>query len=54
MKEKSNVLIILTDDLGYGDISCYGQKGYETPNIDYLARSIDDLMAGRYSIRFKL
>jgi len=34
---KTNVLIILTDDLGYGDISCYGQTAYETPNIDYLA-----------------
>lgn len=36
---KPNVLIILTDDLGYGDISCYGQTGYETPNIDYLAKN---------------
>lgn len=32
-----NVLIILTDDLGYGDISCYGQDQYKTPNIDFLA-----------------
>lgn len=32
-----NVLIILADDLGYGDLSCYGQKEYETPNIDKLA-----------------
>ncbi len=39
VKQKPNVLIILTDDLGYGDISCYGQKGYETPNIDYLAEN---------------
>ncbi len=38
-KQKPNVLIILTDDLGYGDISCYGQRGYETPNIDYLAKN---------------
>lgn len=34
---KPNVLIILTDDLGYGDISCYGQKNYSTPNIDKFA-----------------
>ena len=34
---KPNVLIILTDDLGYGDISCYGQTAYKTPNIDFLA-----------------
>jgi uncharacterized sulfatase len=35
--KKPNVIIILTDDLGYGDISCYGQKNYQTPNIDNLA-----------------
>ncbi|SNR43732.1 uncharacterized sulfatase [Lutibacter agarilyticus] len=35
---KPNVLIILTDDLGYGDISSYGQINYETPNIDKIAR----------------
>ncbi|WP_158293193.1 sulfatase-like hydrolase/transferase [Tamlana fucoidanivorans] len=31
---KPNVLIILTDDLGYGDISSFGQAIYKTPNID--------------------
>jgi arylsulfatase A-like enzyme len=36
-EQKPNVLIILADDLGYGDISCYGQKNYQTPNIDKLA-----------------
>jgi arylsulfatase A-like enzyme len=36
-KTSPNVLIILTDDLGYGDISCYGQKNYQTPQIDKLA-----------------
>jgi arylsulfatase A-like enzyme len=36
-KQRPNVLIILTDDLGYGDISCYGQEAYKTPNIDKLA-----------------
>jgi uncharacterized sulfatase len=34
-----NVIIILTDDLGYGDISCYGQLKYKTPNIDNLAEN---------------
>jgi len=34
---KPNVLIILTDDLGYGDISAYGQKSYKTPHIDNIA-----------------
>ncbi len=32
-----NVIIILADDLGYGDISCYGQTNYQTPNIDNIA-----------------
>ncbi len=35
--QKPNVLIILTDDLGYGDISCYGQEHYTTTHIDKLA-----------------
>jgi arylsulfatase A len=36
-KNKPNVIYILADDLGYGDLSCYGQKRFETPNIDRLA-----------------
>jgi arylsulfatase A-like enzyme len=35
---KPNIVIIYLDDLGYGDISCYGGKGLETPNIDLLAK----------------
>ena len=35
---KPNIVIIYLDDLGYGDISCYGGKGLETPNIDMLAK----------------
>jgi Arylsulfatase A and related enzymes len=32
-----NVIFILTDDLGYGDLSCYGQRKFATPAIDRLA-----------------
>jgi len=32
-----NIIFILADDLGYGDLGCYGQKQINTPNIDRLA-----------------
>lgn len=37
--KKPNVVFILADDLGYGDLSCYGQEKFETPNIDKLAQN---------------
>lgn len=36
--KKPNVVIILTDDMGYGDISCYNSSQVKTPNIDRLAK----------------
>ncbi len=35
--EKPNVVIIFCDDLGYGDVGCFGQKRYTTPNLDRMA-----------------
>ena len=35
--QKPNVIFILADDLGYGDLGCYGQSKIQTPNIDRLA-----------------
>lgn len=34
---KPNIVYILADDLGYGDLSCYGQSHFETPNLDKMA-----------------
>lgn len=34
---KPNIVFILADDLGYGDLGCYGQKRIHTPNIDRIA-----------------
>jgi len=36
-KEKPCIVLILIDDLGWSDLSCYGSKYYESPNIDRLA-----------------
>lgn len=35
--EKPNVILIVSDDLGYGDLGCYGQAEVSTPNLDRLA-----------------
>jgi arylsulfatase A len=37
-KDRPNVVFILADDLGWGQVGCYGNPFYETPNIDRLAR----------------
>src|SRR3982750_2352971 len=67
---KPNVVLIVTDDVGYGDIGSYGAPDAKTPNIDSLARDgvrLTDfyaapqctptraaLISGRYQQRFRL
>lgn len=36
--EKPNILFILCDDMGYGDLGCYGQPFIQTPCIDQMAQ----------------
>src|SRR5262249_32173952 len=36
--DRPNVVLIVADDLGYGDLGCYGQETIPTPNLDRLAR----------------
>ena len=65
--EQPNILIIFTDDQGYGDLGCYGSKTLKTPRIDQLAKqgtrftsfyaqivcgpSRSALLTGRYPVR---
>ena len=51
---KPNVIFILADDLGYGDLGCFGQKLIKTPNIDRLAAEgmrFTQAYAGRHGLR---
>ena len=35
--EKPNLIVIMADDLGFGDVSVYGGTSFQTPNLDRLA-----------------
>jgi arylsulfatase A-like enzyme len=35
--DRPNIIFIMADDMGYGDVGCFGQKKFQTPNIDRIA-----------------
>lgn len=37
LPQNPNIIIILADDLGYGDLECYGTKNVKTPHVNRLA-----------------
>src|SRR5207245_2306504 len=36
--DRPNVVLIYADDMGYGDLGCYGARGGHTPNLDRMAK----------------
>ncbi len=36
--EKPNIIFIMADDMGYGDVGCYGSTKIQTPHMDRLAQ----------------
>jgi hypothetical protein len=46
--DKPNVIYILADDLGLGDLSIYGQKKFKTPNIDRILAILSAALRARF------
>ncbi|MGL1890332.1 MAG: sulfatase-like hydrolase/transferase [Spirochaetaceae bacterium] len=38
MNKRQNIITIIADDMGYGDLSCYGAEKFKTPNMDRMAQ----------------
>ena len=38
-RDQPNLIVIFCDDLGYGDLGCYGSEKNRTPNVDQLAKA---------------
>jgi hypothetical protein len=45
LNTKPNVVLIYADDIGYGDVSCYGAKRVSTPNIDRISTDCEQLLS---------
>ena len=40
LQQRPNFVIVLCDDLGYGDLACYGHKVIQTPHVDRFAEEL--------------
>ena len=45
--QTTNIIYVMADDLGYGDLSCFGQKTISTPNLDMASEGMNSLTITR-------